>query len=270
MAKARQQVSIANFGGVDFSSPLLSVADSRAIDILNFIRKNGVNQKRKGWEQVAVAPDFQYEKQVSSNGTLFWNTFDNPKTFNGMWQFIGEDGDTHIIAHIGKALFIVEGLGQDMDFTDVTFTPLTKIVDGHTTLPVDLIDEKTNAVASGNRLYILGGSKYLMLRFYIDDGANCYDLCAVEDSKYVYVPTTSIGITYADSPVSIRSLLDDVNLLSTLRKNKLLSGTLFEANNVVRTTRFFEYELDTDIDSDDKTDDSFEIELQIRQVEEDE
>ena len=161
------------------------------------------------------------------------------------------------------------GLSKQGTFKDVVYTPLcvdTKVDEVTYHEVVELVDEKTKAVTSGNRLYIMGGTKYLMVRFYTEENKTKFDICAVEDSKYVYVPVTSTGITYTDSPNPSRQLLDDVNLLSSLRKNKLLSGTLFEGNDIVRTTRFYEYELDSDIDFGTLQDDSFEMKLEYRKA----
>ncbi len=96
--------------------------------------------------------------------------------------------------------------------------------------------------ASGKRLYILGGNKYLMLRI-----APSYELVEVEDSDYTYIPTTSIGVTYKDAPTNLVSAYDDVNLMTQWRKNKLVSGTYIDNGVDVRTTRFWEWSLDTSI-----------------------
>lgn len=246
--------------GVDFTSPLLSVEDARAIEMSNLLTKEfGRLQKRKPWEQITPSLEFSYYKTI--NGVL--NKVDNPINLNALFSFVAEDGKEHVVAHIGKCLFEVTGLGREKDFKEIIFTPLCN---SDKTDVIELVNEKTKAVTSGNRLYIMGGTKYLMVRFYEENNLNKWDLVVVEDSKYVYIPTTSIGITYADSPVAGRSQLDDVNLLSSLRKNKLISGTLFKGNNVIRTTRFYEYELDGDIDTEDEFDDSFSIKLEYRKA----
>lgn len=268
--RERHIFDIKSFSGVDFSSPLLSVDNSRAIDALNLLKKeNDRTQKRKPWEQVAFAPNFIYHKKQKVNNTEYWVKYNNTTSFNGIWAFIAEDGKEHIVAHIGKCLFEVSGLSKNGTFKDVVYTPLCIDVEEDELIYheiVELVDEKTKGVTSGNRLYIMGGTKYLMVRFYTEENKTKFDICAVEDSKYVYIPVTSTGITYTDSPNPGRQLLDDVNLLSSLRKNKLLSGTLYKGNNVIRTTRFFEYELDSDIDFGNIKDDSFEIRLEYRKV----
>lgn len=272
MARQRNQMTIKNFKGVDFSTPLLNVDDARAIDALNLIKKDqDRTQIRKPWEQIAAAPVFVYHKKQVVNNIESWMSYTNTSSFNGIWSFVAEDGVEHIVAHIGKCLFEVSGIGKNGDFKSVVYTPLCNVLEigaNKYNEVIELVDEKTKAVASGNRLYIMGGTKYLMVRFYIDSDTKKtnYDVCAVEDSKYVYIPVTSTGITYVDSPTPSRQLLDDVNLLSSLRKNKLISGTLFEGNNVIRTTRFYEYELDSDIDFGTLEDDSFEIKLEYRKV----
>ena len=254
-------LEIKNFSGLDTSSPLLQVDPKRAIDIRNMIRLDEKSvQSRKPWEQIAQAPIFIYNKKELVNGVEEWVDVENPQHFNGFWDFVAEDGNNHVIAHIGNILFEIKGLGQGKGFKDVEFIPLVTTIEENGEeyiTAIELVDDKTKAVASGNRLYIMGGLKYLCLRF---NKNGCF-LDIVEDSNLVYIPVTSTGGTYTDSPVNKRTQLDKVNLLSSKRKNKLLSGTLLEGNNIIRTTRFFEYNLDSDIDN---FDDSFELELKYK------
>lgn len=269
MARERRQLKINSFVGVDYSSPLTSVSPSRAIDILNFIRKGESTQKRKPWEQIAAAPTFTFHTKEMINNVEMWVTHQNSNKVNGLWSFVGEDGREHIIAHIGNILYSVTGFGKNYGFKDVSFTPLVEtVVENSQTyyLTIPLLNEKVKAVVSGNRLYIMGGEKFLMLRYFNDEdtGNNLWELVEVEDSKYAYVPVTTTGITYVDSPTPNRTLLDAVNLLSSFRRNKLVSGTLYEGNTVIRTTRFFEYQLDSDMEYDD----DFEIKLKYPKNEE--
>lgn len=261
MAREVQTLEIREFSGLDTASPLLQVDAKRAIDILNMIRLDEKSvQSRKPWEQIGEAPEFTYNKKELVNGVETWVEIENPRQFNGLWDFTGEDGKNHVIAHIGNILFELDGIGQGKSFQDIKFYPLVETIKENGeeyTTAIELVNDKTKAVASGNRLYIMGGLKYLCLRF---NKNGCF-LDIVEDSELVYVPVTSTGGTYTDSPVNQRTQLDKVNLLSSKRKNKLLSGTLLEGNNVVRTTRFFEYSLDADIDD---FDDSLEIELKYK------
>ena len=76
----------------------------------------------------------------------------------------------------------------------------------------------------------------------------------MEDSQYTYIPTTTIGITYKDSPVNAISAYDDVNLMTQWRKNKLVSGTYIDNGVDVRSTRFWEWDFDTSVKPKTKSD----------------
>ena len=69
-------------------------------------------------------------------------------------------------------------------------------------------------------------------------------MCRVEDDVDTYIPTTTIGITEVDSGISARTALDDVNLLSSLRKNKLVTGL----SSSVENKDIYEYYLDAPIE----------------------
>ena len=47
--KARNQLTLEGFKGVDFSSSPLNVSTNRASSMRNLINENGVNKKRSGW-----------------------------------------------------------------------------------------------------------------------------------------------------------------------------------------------------------------------------
>ncbi len=221
---SRRTFSTGSFAGVDFQEAETNLANNNAREILNIIHKDGINQTRDAWEQIAKA-----EARV-----------------NCIVKFVAEDGLEHVIAHIGKFLYEIFRMGKQFSFLDAIFTKISNY---------ELEDYKSLMRVSGKRLYILGGNKYLMLRI-----APGYELAEVEDSKYTYVPTTHIGITYKDSPVDGISGLDDVNLLTQWRKNKLVSGTYIDNGVDVRTTRFWEWELDTSIKPKTKTDlNNFEV-----------
>ena len=216
----RQLFTTESFAGVDFQEAETKLAKQNARDILNVIYKDGIDQTRDAWEQVAKA-----ESRV-----------------NSIIKFKAEDGLEHIVAHIGKKLYEIFRLGKDYTFLDPIFTKISDY---------ELEDYKSLMRVSGKRLYILGGNKYLMLRI---PATNTYELVEVEDSQYTYIPTTHIGVTYKDSSVSLLTAYDDVNLMTQWRKNKLVSGTYIDNGVDVRTTRFWEWELDTSIKPKAKTD----------------
>ena len=215
---SRKTFSTGSFAGVDFQEAETNVADNNARDALNIIYKNGINQTRDAWEQIAKA-----EGRV-----------------NAFIQFKAEDGRVHNIAHIGKHLYEIFRIGKDYSFLDALFTKISNY---------ELEDYRSFMRVSGKRLYILGGNKYLMLRI-----SDSYELVEVEDSAYTYIPTTYIGVTYKDSPISQATAYDDVNLLTQWRKNKLVSGTYIDNGVDIRSTRFWEFDFDTSIKPKTKTD----------------
>ncbi len=246
----RKNYAIERFYGVDYTNGLLRVADYHATDILNVIYRDRVDQKRRGWEQVAKATAITYYVE-EEDGTYTQKT--NSTNFNGFWRLLGKDEQIYYVAHIGNILFEVTNIGKDFSFLETRFKPLTKNVTvGITTYNVakELLDIKSMAFVGDHRLYILGGNKYYVLTAEL----GYFDLREVEDDKDTYIPITTIGITYKDSPVSGSSLLDDVNLMTEWRKNKLVSGTWFDDGVTLRTTRFWDYELDTNVKCKNPTD----------------
>lgn len=216
---SRRTLNVSSFAGVDYQKAEANVEDSHAVDSLNRIIKDGVNQTRDGWEQIA-----KVDTKV-----------------NGIWSFIAEDGVRHVVCHIGTHLYEAKKLGKNYNFLQASFTLISQY---------EIENYKSCAFVGANRLYILGGNKYLVLRI---SGVN-YDLIEVEDNEEItYIPTTSIGVTYKDSPAAGAQALDDVNCMTQWRKNKLVSGTWIDDGVSVRSTRFWEWPLDTSIKPKAKT-----------------
>lgn len=236
------RLTVARFLGVDFNPAQLQVADYHATDMRNFVYEDRVTQKRKGYDQLAKIKVTPYHVAVE-NG--YEQRFNEPH-FNGFWEFTGDDGAKHCVAHIGKLLYSVEGIGRGKTFLDCRFIPLLKTVEENSvsySVGIELEDYKSMAFHGYNCLFILGGNALYILRM---DG-NSFTLKEVEDSDETYVPVTTIGITDADSKVNERQALDDVNMMTQYRKNKLVTGTYIDDGVNVRTTRFWDYSLDTSV-----------------------
>jgi hypothetical protein len=233
--------SITDFRGVNYDTVENKVNPQNAVDISNYIRRDGVNQKRYGVEEIIACYPVKYH--ILKNGNYISKT--NPVKVNGVWTFIAEDGKEHTVAHIGNILFEILNLDENAEVGQVQLFPLTqKIIEEEIVyLTLELENEKSNAFVGANRLYILGGNDFFLLRFLSD---NQFILESLRESKEVFIPTTTIGITYKDSIVSGRSPLDDTNMLTQWRKNKLVSG-VGVSEEEIRTTRFYEYELDTSV-----------------------
>ena len=240
---------VTQFKGVDYSSVKLNVSDEHAVDMLNIIYKDNVNQKRPGWEQVAKALPIEY--YTKSNGVYTKKT--NSTNVNGVWTFTAIDGNKYTIAHIGKLLFWVVNFGVGKTFLQAQLIPIVtkELKDGVSyNVALELEDYPSQAFYGSKRLYILGGNKYYVLRI---NNRN-FELAEVEDDEETYIPTTTVAITYKDSAVNLAAPLDDVNMMTQFRKNKLVSGTYVDDGVTLRTTRFWDYELDTSVTPKNPTD----------------
>ena len=240
------QFTIGAFRGVDYRPIQLQVKDYNATDIKNFIYRDNANQKRMGYEQLLY---FKFQDNyVDINGNARTNSSNK---VNGLWEFVDSDHNKHLIAHIGKLLYEIKNI--DGAFYNIEYS---MIKDDNTNRTLELLDEISgtySAFASKGILYILSGVKYYALykgtKGASDVGVKYGDLAFIEvaNSSIAYIPTTTIGITYKDSPVALNTSLDKVNLLSNYRKNKLVSGTFIEDGENIRTSVFYDYELDTNI-----------------------
>jgi len=238
----QKRLTISRFLGVDYNPAQLQVANNHATEMENIVHEERVNQKRRGYEQLAQIKRRSYHVLVDG---IYEERFNEPH-FNGFWTFVGDDGQEHCVAHIGKLLYVATGLGKDKSFLDCRFVPLLKdVVVGTTTyhVGIELEDFKSMAFHGYKCLFILGGNALYILRI----NGNSFALKEVEDSDETYVPVTTIGITDADSKVSGRQALDDVNMMTQYRRNKLVTGTYYDDGVSMRTTRFWDYSLDTSI-----------------------
>src|SRR5574344_1668416 len=102
---------IDSFGGVDLTNSPLYVASNRASSMKNFIKRNNVNEKRYGWNEVLqfepITEEVNGEEVEVSSAKI-----------NGIWQFdtsfLVESNNTrsykkehHIIIHVGKRFYRV-------------------------------------------------------------------------------------------------------------------------------------------------------------------
>lgn len=237
MSQNRRQSSLVEFKGVDYATQRFKVASYHAIDINNFIYRDGVIQKRFGTETLIniettyyIPMSFDEDVEIKEEYKL------NTKNVNGLWHFKAEDGKEHIIAHIGNLLYEV----LDFKTLKVLGSNKTKVHNGDIYhYAYEFENYKSSAFIGANRLYFLGGNKYMILRF-LNDGS--YRFSPAENDSYI--PTTTISITYKNSSVIGRNSLDKVNLLNHFRKNECLSGTIKKEDEKTRTD-FFDYTLDS-------------------------
>ena len=256
----RKTLKVTNFAGVDFSTQKFLVANNHAIDIMNYVYKNGVVQKRNGFTKISQLEatrfwkiDYFIDDQTGDNAPI--ETLNDDMNYYGIWNFKAEDGKNHVIAHIGKLLYEIKNISDE---DNVELTPISSC---NATLGLDSLNlpteantknycyempqEKINAFVGGHKLWILTGSKYMVLRYVVnDDSKTIVKLYPVEDSDLALVPTTTGGITYENSIASGRYSLDKVNLLTKYRKNLLLSGTTKNETDL-NSSEYYDYTLDS-------------------------
>lgn len=250
----KQTLDIVKFRGVDYNPAQLSVDNSRAVDIKNIIYKDFVNQKRNGIENCAEVPIVEYYDETLD--AKLDNK--NSRRINGIYSFVAEDNNQHILVHAGKLLFEVTNLGANFSFTQAKWNCIGRIVyrNGFNYFVCkEFNDDFSSGFVGSKKLYILDGIKYRTVRlkdlnFVVED---------VEDSENTYIPTTTVGIsigwkektsegsTYAEFTPSKPTPLDDVNMLTQWRKNKLVTGVYLENDFSFKESKFFEYKLDTSI-----------------------
>ncbi len=277
----RQQLRISNFGGVDYTTQKFLISQNHAIDEKNYIFKDEVVQLRNGYEEIAKIGQYRYiAKSFKNNAVIVQEVIDNviqPQskritrsvnllsdtpsyesnqvkvngtTVNGMWNFVGEDGKEHLIAHIGSLLY----LGKDINKETIEFNPIVsnenKVVgsDGLSyNLCFEFLDRKSHAFVGGNKLWFLGGTQYMCIRFLpVNTQTSTLRLFSLVDSEITPIPTTTISITYLNAKATNRQTYDAVNLLTKWRYNKMITG-VGKAEDEKNKTPYFDYTLDSPI-----------------------
>lgn len=233
---------IKKFLGVDYSTQKFLVGDGRAIDSLNFIYKNGVVQKRNGFTEIYKIKPTKYIP-VDFDGLSPLELEENKVNFNGIWSMVFEDGKRHIIAHIGNLLYEVKNIeNKNIEFEPIYYSDEEVYLNGeylHKAYKYE--DYKSSAFPGGNKLWFLGGNKFMVIRF-----INNYGVLVepVENNSSTPIPVTTISITYQNAIAGTRASLDNVNLLQMLRKNKLISGVGKNEDDKTKTD-YYDYTLDS-------------------------
>jgi hypothetical protein len=199
-ATEHKRFKIDNFLGVDYASTKINANKSRAVDMKNFINRDGVNRKRFGWNEVL--------KIVDNLG--------NPLPINGFWYFTDSNKVEHKIIHAGNRIFKITTIGQnsfESEYEDITPVELEE----------KILNQRSFGLVRGDYLYLFLGKVYAM---YGKWNNNDYELRAVENGEKTYIPTTTIGISAIGSLINSRQVLEEVNLLTNKRRNKLIAEPL--------------------------------------------
>lgn len=200
--KEKLQIELSDFKGVDFSSSPLRVQQNRASNMKNFINEYGVNKKRNGWNEL-----FRIKNQDGSVAKI-----------NGIYQYVNNDYKMMLV-HAGTRFYEVEYNTTTKKYisTDITESSTYAEADVDVSL---LLDKRSQVFFNNSKAYITGCGDYLVYGSW--DNGETYELRRVIDNEDTYVPTTTISIDNDAVTDGTRSSLDDINLLSTKRKNQLL------------------------------------------------
>lgn len=193
---------IDNFRGLDTSNSPYDVQKNRAVEMNNLISIDGVNHKRKG-----------FLERAKLNGKI-----------NGIWRY-NENGTEVFIVHAGTKIYRVK-LGENS-----LLTTATEIYSG-------AVDTKSWGLVDAEVLYILAGD-YLAYGYI--EKTKKYELVAIANSDFAYIPTTTVSIDPEGAVDKTRSDFEQANLLNSKRKNTL---QLTNGENTVANRTFY---LDSDI-----------------------
>lgn len=212
--KERKQLTLENFKGVDFSSSPLRVHSNRASNMQNFINEYGVNRKRNGWNEL-----FRIEDE---NG--------NAQPINGIFQFI-KGNRKDLLVHAGKRIYKITKEKGEYSYEDIT---LSSTYSPAKVDPSVLTNTRSQAFVNQGKCYIIGCGDYLVWGSWNE--GETYELRRVVNNEDTYIPTTTISIDDDSVSDDTRGNLDDVNLLSSLRKNQLLGRAFKEGETSLTWT----------------------------------
>ena len=212
--KERSTLTLSDFKGVDLSSPPTAIQSNRATMMRNFINEYDQNKKRNGWRET-----------VSSIGN---------GQINGIFEYKYKDHHV-LLVHVGTEMYEIKTIDNDLD------SSFSLLCEG-------LLDQKSQAFYNNGRLYIVGCGDYYVYGTW-DDGISYRMQCVLDAPDDIYVPTTTISINDTTCTEDKRATLDQVNLLTPKRKNKLVgTATAWEIcdGGNYYATRWF---LDSSIDN---------------------
>lgn len=192
--KDRKQVELNDFKGVDFSSSPLRVKQNRASNMRNFINEYGVNHKRHGWNELFKITD--------ANGTA--------QKINGIFECFN-----NLIVYAGNCFYEVCNNDTNYEIKSIinTCTYEKAKIDKNR-----LKDQRCEVFFNNGRAYFVGCGDFLVYGSW--DNGTTYELRRVADNEDTYVPTTTTHIaTDTDTKQENRTSLDDINMLSSYRKN---------------------------------------------------
>lgn len=259
MSEKRKTFNITFNKGIDKASAPFEADPSRALEAMNYVYRDGKVQKRYGITNLINIEPTQYVVVDFVYDSIGTTIKENTLRFNGLWSFVAEDGQRHLVAHIGKLLY--EILESGGDFIAQPIRAKSGLYNSVAFKCYEFEDYKSSAVIGNNALYFLGGNKLMKLRF-LPNSAISFK--PVDNDLDTYIPTTTISVTYKNAVKSGRASLDEVNLMTQWRKNRLLSGVGVDENAPDAVdTKYFVYQLDAPIVGRRAVDDIKKIRIKI-------
>ncbi len=186
--KERKMYTFGDFRGVDFSTSPYLVAKNRAISAQNLIYENGTVRKRTGWKCLCKLP----------------------ARINGLFSFEIEDSK-FVLVYAGTRFYLLT-----WDYTKNRYK--SEDITGDIS---NLVDRRIQLYVNKNKAYIVGCGDYLVFGKWANGN---YGLRRVYDNEDTYIPTTTTNIDPDEVNDEHRASVDDVNMLSPYRKNKLLGA----------------------------------------------
>lgn len=181
-----KRLKVNQFKGVDYTTSPLDMSDNRSIDMLNYVRKNNVLEKRNG-----------------INGIL---NFENP--IYDLWRFLD-----CLIIHTGSDIYIykLETFQFVKSFKDCVLA--RKIM--------AFVSGERLYILGGINYLVLQKKKN---KISIIDQDSEFELLKASD--IAYIPTSTIGINQENyEGITSRTTLDDQNLLVDRVVNELIGGS---------------------------------------------
>ena len=225
--KPTKLFQLRDFLGIDTFNSLYEVAPNRATYMRNFIRKDGVNHKRNGWESLS--------------------RFDNIEgLFNFKLYDQVEEQDIYItIVCTDKDFYMSSSLTANENDAGMYYTKITHSC-RYTPASVETLDIKEPEMfIFDNKAYFVGCGEFLVFGQYLQDNYWQYELRKVADNEDTYIPTTTININNITDTVDVRATLEQVNLLSSYRKNTFVgapTGTEKEFTEEIELKQFARYD----------------------------
>ena len=229
--KEKRRVELSELRGMDFASSPLLCSPQRACVGKNWEPVDGINRKRRGWEQMLPAL---------------------PARINGIFPYTRDTGEEELIVYAGTSFYRVST--SALTYEEI---PMKNTVG---VLYWTRLDRRCQAFLSGGYLYFVGCG--ILFRYGKFDGV--YEVRTVDP----YVPTTTVGIGCEESADSARESRDPANLLTRERKNTLFgsesaakwfldgaiaSGSSVTVNGTVRSGDGVAEVVYTNSDASDKT-----------------